>query len=789
MTRRALTVIFVMVLAAGTLAAGFWYDNLYRRSLENDTLRAVDSWGAAMLAVGDAGYMAYSSTSGGNFTTVNRPGSQALYAVSLVSAAEGYVGGAGVLYHSTNIWNWYEVNRPTQIANIRGLSFLDSQNGWACGGNIIARTTDGAGSWSTQTFAGHEFYAIKMHSSSYGLAVDTGGRIVRWDGSGWTQVANYASGLRDVYILDTSRAWAVGESGAIYATTDGGLNWSSQNSQVTTTLNGVFAQDDSTVYAVGNNGLGLYSTNGGTTWSQLGDRYLYNNLMACAGRSVDDGFVAVGELSYITGTSNGHSWNMLQRFGNRLNGIVSGFDHNTIVIAVGEKGLVMRSMNYGDTWGVVRSPIRHELTDIVHLGGGNDYVAVGRNGTVLRSTDSGATWHDASGNLPNKHFFAIDALDANTWFVCGADLSIYRTTNGGSSWTTENTGTPGLNLYDIAMLDINNGWAVGDVAGGYAVVYKKDSGSWSRFSAGLSEANAPLRGVGVVSDTEGWICGDNGNVFYLYLSGTQWRKVTGMGTRNYNSLDFMTPELGWIVSDGGVIYHTTNGGVSYTKQYSPAESDNLNLYGVYFYDDGASGWGWACGEINARLVYGDFSPVEELILEARNCDEGIRLEWAIIGEEPVSYILERDRGDDAWDAVSATPLPGRARGYLDFVEEAGLYRYRITVLEAEGPRRTFGPVEVYRREPAGRFALAQPFPNPVGPGRAVNLVFELPESGSVSLEVYDLAGRRVGVIHEGGLAAGRHSLAWDTTGYPAGVYLIRLGSGGESVVRRISIER
>jgi hypothetical protein len=41
----------------------------------------------------------------------------------------------------------------------------------------------------------------------------------------------------------------------------------------------------------------------------------------------------------------------------------------------------------------------------------------------------------------------------------------------------------------------------------------------------------------------------------------------------------------------------------------------------------------------------------------------------------------------------------------------------------------------------------------------------------VRLEIYDLLGRAVGVVHEGFLAAGLHTLTWDAKRLASGPYL------------------
>lgn len=77
--------------------------------------------------------------------------------------------------------------------------------------------------------------------------------------------------------------------------------------------------------------------------------------------------------------------------------------------------------------------------------------------------------------------------------------------------------------------------------------------------------------------------------------------------------------------------------------------------------------------------------------------------------------------------------------------------------------------------------------NPIRDAAVVSL--SLARSSAVTVEVLDVTGRRVGLLHDGALDEGQHSFRWDrsTSGgrAPAGVYLVRARAGGEAEVARI----
>ncbi len=80
-------------------------------------------------------------------------------------------------------------------------------------------------------------------------------------------------------------------------------------------------------------------------------------------------------------------------------------------------------------------------------------------------------------------------------------------------------------------------------------------------------------------------------------------------------------------------------------------------------------------------------------------------------------------------------------------------------------------------------------PNPFDGATTVS--FRLRETGPVSLDVYGVDGRHVAELAGGPMASGSHSIAWnglDDHGLrvPAGIYLVRLRSGGESWSGRVA---
>jgi hypothetical protein len=79
------------------------------------------------------------------------------------------------------------------------------------------------------------------------------------------------------------------------------------------------------------------------------------------------------------------------------------------------------------------------------------------------------------------------------------------------------------------------------------------------------------------------------------------------------------------------------------------------------------------------------------------------------------------------------------------------------------------------------------YPNPAR--QQATLSYALTEVTEVSLEVYDLLGRRVATLARGRKEAGRHSKKLDVSDLSSGVYFGRLEVGGEIRTQKITVVR
>ena len=80
--------------------------------------------------------------------------------------------------------------------------------------------------------------------------------------------------------------------------------------------------------------------------------------------------------------------------------------------------------------------------------------------------------------------------------------------------------------------------------------------------------------------------------------------------------------------------------------------------------------------------------------------------------------------------------------------------------------------------PANGFVLEGNYPNPFNP--STTITYDLPESGSVSLIVFDALGRAVATLVDQRVSVGSHSAVFETGAeIPSGMYFARLSFGKE----------
>ncbi len=81
------------------------------------------------------------------------------------------------------------------------------------------------------------------------------------------------------------------------------------------------------------------------------------------------------------------------------------------------------------------------------------------------------------------------------------------------------------------------------------------------------------------------------------------------------------------------------------------------------------------------------------------------------------------------------------------------------------------------------YSLSQNYPNPFNP--STSIAFSLPESGYVTLTITDILGRTRAVLVHGTMDRGRHTVLWDASEFPGGIYCCHMKAGSFVQARKL----
>jgi photosystem II stability/assembly factor-like uncharacterized protein len=293
------------------------------------------------------------------------------------------------------------------------------------------------------------------------------------------QTSGTTQDLSAVSFVNLDDGWAVGASGTILATTDGGVSWSPETSNTTVNLSGVSFVNASDGWAVGGAGTGsviLATVDGGADWTT--------------------------QLSCSTGSC-------FQLLG------VSFVDPNDGWVArqSGAEDDILATTDGGAHWAVQPSSVVPGCCSAVTFVNANDGWAAGQ-GLVMSTTDGGSTWTAVSIDSDSTTFTGVSFADAMHGCIVGHDdLELAGVTNctsdGGATWTAPCVYTDD-EFNGVAMAGPSGAWAVGS-GKQQGVAFQWNGSLSSCFTAQNTASDTTgLGGISMPYATDGWAVGRGG---------------------------------------------------------------------------------------------------------------------------------------------------------------------------------------------------------------------------------------------------------------------------------------
>lgn len=100
------------------------------------------------------------------------------------------------------------------------------------------------------------------------------------------------------------------------------------------------------------------------------------------------------------------------------------------------------------------------------------------------------------------------------------------------------------------------------------------------------------------------------------------------------------------------------------------------------------------------------------------------------------------------------------------------------------PYQSFSNVSEEEEVP-NNIELRPNYPNPFNPSTNIN--FYLPEERNVRVGVYNIVGQQVALLLDDVVQQGEHSIVWDASDKPSGIYIVQLETGSRIFTRKITL--
>lgn len=118
---------------------------------------------------------------------------------------------------------------------------------------------------------------------------------------------------------------------------------------------------------------------------------------------------------------------------------------------------------------------------------------------------------------------------------------------------------------------------------------------------------------------------------------------------------------------------------------------------------------------------------------------------------------------DKPDSTSLIAISGGINGFIFIATQLGFYKSKLSVITEIGTENS-GDFDEFR--------IFQNYPNPFNSNTIFS--FYLPHDSNLSLEIYDMIGRKVDEVFSGDLTKGFHQFNWSSDNIASGIYTLKL---------------
>ncbi len=433
-----------------------------------------------------------------------------------------------------------------------------------------------------------------------------------------------------LHFVNKDTGWACGDLGTVIKTTNGGQDWTTEETNTTTPILKVNSFNGQIVIASGFNGLILRSADGGESWTQITSG-VTGDLWGLQMINDSLGWACGLNQTLLKTTDAGLNWQPVNAGLNVNYWAIDFLNEQYGMIACGG-GKILRTTDGGDSWtqfqaGDTDALYAIDLIDSLHI------VSAGMNGKNVYSSDGGLTWIQ-NARLQHDELNSIKFVDADTGYTIGTyggeSWGIRKTTNRGASWFIPPV--QNLSEWELDLLPGGIGYSAGsnlrvektmggydnweglflnadfvdvfftDEQTGYAAdgrytggpVYKTTDGGNNWFGLPNFPRNvftSSLKCVTFTDSVTGFAGSAPCRIVKTTDAGDSWYVVNRTGLTDtiglINRIYFINPATGWAVTTRGGILKTTDAGENWFAQLN---AGSFVIFQNIYFVDSLIGW-------------------------------------------------------------------------------------------------------------------------------------------------------------------------------------------------------
>jgi len=376
------------------------------------------------------------------------------------------------------------------------------------------------------------------------------------------------------------------------------------------------------------------------------------------------------------------------------------------------------------------------------------------------------------------------------WAV-GDSGVIVHTSNGGLSWDLQNSGIDGF-IFDVFFLNKNLGWGI---ANGYnyfeSVILKTTNSGVNWTYQYYPDSNIILNTICFNDSLHGFMGGYQGVILRTSNAGQTWARASVDSGFYYQfhifKIVFYNSLIGFcaggIMDHGGVIWRTTNGGFNW-HSFNVSPEPEYNIYVVNPQNAYGCGGDYEFGSNFVRStdsgVIWEYKPLNIFGIGENICPRtpsdiwvpcGFSQRWAHSVDSGNTF--EEVMGTDSsaiYDAIFLDSLHGWGVGVNGSIVKFNPLTIGVKPVSQNVPIKDF---------------LSQNYPNPFNPSTRIE--YYIARISRVTIELYDLLGRKVTTLHDNVEHPGNHFIEFNSSGLSSGVYFYKMITTNYTQTRKLVV--